>query len=211
MLVTMLMFIFLKFLPLIFFGGQFCPTIRSSSKWLKFRRGVNCCMLITILMFIFSKFLSFIYFGLIWSQNLKFSKLTEIWDKRTFLYACYKGNVYFSKIFTTHIFWGQFFPTIWSSSKWLKFRRGVNCCLLITILMIIFSKFLSVIFFWINLVPKSNVLQIDWSLIQGHIVICWFWFWCVTFQSVGYGANFIPKSVVLHIYWNLAQRYDEHV
>ena len=52
-------------------------------------------MLITILMFIFSKFLTFIYFGLIWSQNLKFSKLTEIWDKRTFLYACYNVNVYF--------------------------------------------------------------------------------------------------------------------
>ena len=161
-------------------------------------------MLITISMLIVSKFLSFIFFGLIWSQNTKFSKLTEIWDKRTFLYACYDVNVYFSKIFATHIFLGQFGPTIWSSSKWLKFCRGVNCCMLNTILMFIFLKFLSVIFFWTNLVPKSNVLQIDLNLIQGHIVICWFWFWCVIFQSISYGANFIPKPVVLHIYWNLA-------
>ena len=64
-------------------------------------------MLISILMFIFSKFLSFIFFGQIWSQNLKFSKLTEIWYRGTLLYAYYDFNVYFSKIFVTHLFWAN--------------------------------------------------------------------------------------------------------
>ena len=44
--------------------------------------------------------------------------------------------------------------------------------MLITILMIIFFRiFVSHIIFWTNLVPNSNVLQLDLNLIQGHIVI----------------------------------------
>ena len=64
-------------------------------------------------------------------------------------------------------FWGKFGPIISSSTKWLKFRRGVQCCMLITILMFTFSKFLTVIFFWENLISKSEVLQIN-SLIYSH-------------------------------------------
>ena len=180
------------------FLGKFSLKSRSSPNLLKFGAGLHFYILISNLIFSFSKFLSLIFFGLIWSQNLKFSRLTEIWDKHIFLYACYNVNFYFSKIFAMDIFLGQFDPTIWISLKWLKFCRGVNCCMLITILMFIFSKFLSVIFFWTNLVP--NVLQIDWNLIQEHIPICWFWFWFVTFRSIGYGESFIPKSVVFHIY-----------
>ena len=47
---------------------------------MKFRRGVHCYILITALMFIFSKFFSFKFFGQIWSQNLKFFKLTRTWE-----------------------------------------------------------------------------------------------------------------------------------
>ena len=63
-------------------------------------------MLITILK-LFSEFLSFIFFGQIWSQELKFSKVTEIWYKGTFLYAYYGFNVYFFKILSIHIFWAN--------------------------------------------------------------------------------------------------------
>ena len=51
----------------------------------KFGTGVDCYMLIMILIFIFSKFFSVIFFGQILSQNLKFSKLTEIWYRGTLL------------------------------------------------------------------------------------------------------------------------------
>ena len=155
------------------------------------------------------------FFGEIWSQNLKFSKLTEIRDKHTFLYACYNVNVYFPKIFVTHIFFGKSGPIIWSPIKWLKFCIGVNCYMpTITILIFIFSKFLSVIFFgqiWSQNLMFSKLTEILLYadvILTGHIVICWFWFWCVIFQSIGHsqilGANFIPKSVFLHIYSNLA-------
>ena len=154
------------------FLGKFSLKSRSSPNLLKFGAGLHFYILISNLIFSFSKFLSLIFFGLIWSQNLKFSRLTEIWDKHTFLYACYNVNFYFSKIFATDIFLGQFGPTIWISLKWLKFCRGVNCCMLITILMFIFSKFLSVIFFWAKLVAKFEVFQIDWNFVQGNIPTC---------------------------------------
>ena len=40
----------------------------------------------------------------IWSQKLKFSKLTKIWYRDTLLYPHVEFNVYFSKIFVTHFF-----------------------------------------------------------------------------------------------------------
>ena len=67
-------------------------------------------MFISILIFNFSKFLSFILFGQIWSQNLKFSKLTEIWYRGTLLSAYYDFyyNVYFFKGFFIHVILGKF-------------------------------------------------------------------------------------------------------
>ena len=101
-------------------------------------------------MLILSKFLSFIS---IWtnlvskSSYLKFSKLTEIWDKRIFLYACYNVNVYFSKIFVIHIFWDKF------GSINLKFYRMTEISYRGKLLYayydfnVYFSKVLSVRFF----------------------------------------------------------------
>ena len=56
-----------------------------------------------------------------------------------------------------------------SSLNWLKFATEVDCYMFISILVFIFSKFLSFIFFWENLVQKSDVLLIDSTLAQGHI------------------------------------------
>ena len=74
-------------------------------------------MLITIVMFIFSKFLSVILFGQIWSQNLKFSKLTEISYKGTLLHVYYNFNVYFFKIFIIDISLDKFVPKSNALSK----------------------------------------------------------------------------------------------
>ena len=58
------------------------------------------------------------------------------------LHAYYGFNVYFFKILSIHIFWANLVPNIWSSSNWLKFVTEVDCYMLISILMFIFSKFL---------------------------------------------------------------------
>ena len=55
----------------------------------------------------------------------------------------------------------------WSSPNSLKFGRGVHCYIFISNLMFIFPKFLSITFFWANLVPKSEVLQIIWNFGKG--------------------------------------------
>ena len=88
-----------------------------------------------------------VFFGQIWSQNLKFSKLTKIWYRGTLLYLHFQFNVYFSKIFVTHNFLDKFGLIIWISSNWLKFRGGVHCYMFITVLMFIISKLLLFILF----------------------------------------------------------------
>ena len=117
MFITVLMFIFSKLFSFIF-CGRFGPKIWSSLNWLVFGTEVDCYMLILILMFIFPKFLSFIFFGQIWSQNLKFSKLTEIWCRGTSLYGYYDFNVYFFKIFVIHIILQIFGSKIWCCRSW---------------------------------------------------------------------------------------------
>ena len=81
-----------------------------------------------------------VFFGQIWSQNLKFSKLTK-GHRGTLLYLHFQFNVYFSKIFVTHNFLDKFGLIIWISSNWLKFRRGVHYYMLFTVLIFIFSEF----------------------------------------------------------------------
>ena len=51
-----------------------------------------------------------VFFGQIWSQKLKFSKLTEIWYRGTLLYTYYDFNVYFSNIFVTRVFRANLVP-----------------------------------------------------------------------------------------------------
>ena len=75
---------------------------------MKFSTGEHCYILISSLMGFFSKLLSFIFFEQIWSQNLNFTKLTEIWFRGTLLHAYYNFNVYFFKIFVIHIVLGKF-------------------------------------------------------------------------------------------------------
>ena len=111
-----------------------------------------------------------VLFGLIWSQKLKLSKETEILYKRRLLCPYLEFNVYFSKIFVIHFFWGKIVLKIWNSPNWLKYGAHVHCYMLITILMFIFSEILSG-----NLFPKSDVVPIDWNLAFAYIIdiICW--------------------------------------
>ena len=103
-------------------------------------QGYIVICLLRFLMFIFSKFLRFIFIGQIWSQNIKFSKLTKIWYQGTLLYAHYDSNNFF-KIFVSHIFLGKFGFIVSSSTKRLNFCRGVHCYMLIMMLMLIFLEF----------------------------------------------------------------------
>ena len=110
------------------------------------------------------------------------------------------------------------FGQIWS--RYLKIYKvteilyRVHCCMFVIILIIIFSKFLSVIHFWTNLIPKSNVNQIDWNLIQGLIVICWsrllMWNFSSNLLIIIFWGKFRPKlwcfphslAFSLEIQWN---------
>ena len=128
----------------------------------------TCYILISNLMFILSKFLSFIFFWANLVPNLKFFTRTEISYRGTLLYAYCDFNVYFFKIFVAHIFLGRFGPVIWISSNWprgtlLYAYYGFN---------VSFFKILFIHIFWANLVPKSEVLQINWNLVQAYIAIC---------------------------------------
>ena len=80
-------------------------------------------MLILTLTFIITKFFSFIFLGQVWSQNLKFFRLAEIWYRGSLPYTSLESNFFSFKILFIHIFGA-------------------------------------------NLLPKSEVLQIDWSFVQ---------------------------------------------
>ena len=108
-------------------------------------------MLILFLIFIFSRFFSFIFLGQIWSQNLTFFKFTEIWNRGRLPYAHFDFNVCFVKILFHSSFSGKFSLKILSSSDWMKFGTEVDYHMLISILIFLFWKFFSFIFwgkFW---------------------------------------------------------------
>ena len=79
-------------------------------------------MLFTILIFDFPKFLLLIFFGKIWSHNLEYFKLIEIWLRGRLLYAYFDFNIFFSTFFS-FIFFGTIRPKIWSSSNWQKLAK----------------------------------------------------------------------------------------
>ena len=101
-----------------------------------------------------------IFLGQIWSQNLKFFKLTEIWYSGTLLHVFYDFSVYFFKKFFIHIILGKVGSKV-CFSNWMKFGTRTHCYMLITVLMPNFSKYLPFINFWHKLHPKiyySNYL-----------------------------------------------------
>ena len=143
-LIMILTLFFAKSLLFILFWADLAAKSEEIKIDWNFVKGYIAISLLQFLMFIFSKFLSFIFFGLIWSQNFKFSRLTEIWCRGTLLYAYYDFNVYFFKIFVSHMFLSKFSLIIWSSPNCLKFGAGVfHYYMVITALMFIFSKVLS--------------------------------------------------------------------
>ena len=74
--------------------------------------------------------------------------------------------LFFQNSFHSHFF-GKFGPKIWSSSNWLKFGTEVDCYMLISILMFIFSKFLLFIIFgqiWSQNPKSSRLTEIWYSL-----------------------------------------------
>ena len=143
-----------------YFWGKFGLKICSSSNLLKFGTEVDYHILISILMFIFSKFFSFIFLRQIWSQNLKFFRLTEIWYRDRLPYTHFSFNVYFFKILFTHIFGENLIPKsevfrlieIWYRGRLSYAYFDFN----VYVFKILFTHI-----FGTNLVPKSEVLQID--------------------------------------------------
>ena len=164
MLISILMFIFSKSFSFIFWA-KFCSKIWSSSEWLQFSTEIGYHLLISILLFIFSNFFSLIYLGQIWSQNLKFFKLTDIWYRGRWPCAYFHFNVYFFKILFIHIL-GQILS------------QNLNFFILTEILYrdrlpytyfdfnVYFSKIVFTHIFGPTFVPKSEVLQTDWNLVQ---------------------------------------------
>ena len=141
MLTTVSMFIFSKIFSFIFFGKILSQNLKFFKLTDIWYRGRLLYAYFDFNVYFFKIFAIHIFWANL-VQNLKFSKLTDIWYRRTLLYAYYDFNVQFFQIFCQLYFFG---PIIWSSTKWLKFCRRVHCCMLITILMFIFSKVLSFI------------------------------------------------------------------
>ena len=56
-----------------------------------------------------------VFLGQIWSQKLKFSKLTKIWYRGTLLYPYFKFNVYYFQNVCHSHFLGKFGHKNWSS------------------------------------------------------------------------------------------------
>ena len=94
--------------PKVFFLGKFGHKNWSSPNWLKPVTDIHCFILVSNSMLIFTIFFFSYFLGQIWSENLKFSKLTEIWYQGTLLYVYDDFNIYVCKIFVIHSFWGIF-------------------------------------------------------------------------------------------------------
>ena len=91
-----------------FFLGKFSLKNWSSRNWLKSGTDINCFIFVSNSMLFFLFFFHSYFLGQICSQNLKFSKLTEIWYKGTLLYVYHDFNIYFCKIVVLHNFLGKF-------------------------------------------------------------------------------------------------------
>lgn len=91
----------------------------------------------------FQFFLTINFYEEIWSQNLMFTKLTEIKSRCTFLCAAYNFDNYFFNFSTIH-FLGKFGPKIRCSQNWnLVQCYIVICCLQCQNLFFHFLKYYS--------------------------------------------------------------------
>ena len=79
----------------------------------------------------------------------------------------------------TNVFLGKFGPKIWSSPNWRKFGTGVLCYILISNLIFIFKN--------------SEVLQINWNLVQGYVAMCLLRFKHLFFQKSFHLYFFLSK------------------
>ena len=111
--------------------GKFSHKNWSSPNWLKSGTDINCFILVSNSMLIFLIFFHSYFLGQIWSQNLKFSKLTEIWYQGTLLYVYHDFNIYFCKIFVLHNFGGKFGSNLVPNSlivNSFSVPQHSNCC-----------------------------------------------------------------------------------
>ena len=137
-------------------------------------------MLISILIFFFffkKRSFSFICFGQILVPKSEVLQVNWNLVQRYIAICLLHFNVYFFQNSFHLYFLGNFGPEIWSSPSQLKFSTGIHCYMLITIVMFVFfSKLLLFIFLGANLVLKTEVLQINWNVVQDYIAICFLQF-----------------------------------
>ena len=68
----------------------------------------------------------------------------------------------------------KFVPIIWVPSNWLKFSRGVHCYMLTTILILIFSKFFSFMFFGQIWSQNLKFFQLTKNWYRGRVLYAYF-------------------------------------
>ena len=154
------MFIFSKFLSFIFSLGKFGPTKSEvcQIKW-NLVQGYIVYAYFDLNVYFFKILFFSYFFWQIWSQNVKFFKLTKIW---------YIGRFYclFFQIFCH----SYSFRQIWSQN--LKFFKLTE----MSYFDVYFFKILIIDLFWANLVPQFEVLHMGWNSVQRCITICLIWF-----------------------------------
>ena len=109
---------------------------------------------------------------------------------------------------TVKVFLGKVsHPKIEYFPNWVKLSITVYCSILITILKLFFSKFLSFIV-GAKLFPKLDFLQINKNLVKGYIDMCWLQIWHLQFQLLFrsifffffFFGKFDPK-IWFYLYW----------
>ena len=143
------------------------------------------------------------FFGQIWSKKLKFYKLTEICYRGILLCPYFKFTFYFSKIL-----WSIF---SWSKTEVLQINQNlVHCCMLISILMFIFPKFLSFMPFWQIWSHNLDFFKLTDILSRGVLLYAYYvwnvYFFKIIFIHI-FWVNLVSKSDVLLSDWSFVQGY----
>ena len=135
-----------------------------------------------------------IYFRQIWSQNLTFSKWTEIWYRGTLLCGCYDFNVRFFKILFICIFLDKFGAKIWWYPNWLESFVYIHyrCYMLIIIKTSSISKFC--------------ILQIGEIILYVYAKFQWIW------RTADFGMKLAPKIYERQILRKMTHQYrNQHI